>query len=125
MVEQQQKPRFLDLLKIRLPITGVASFAHRVTGVLLFLALPGLLYLLGLSLTGEAGFSRVVGIVHAPGFRLALVLLLWIFLHHLLAGLRYLLIDLDIGVEMRTARRSALAVSGLALLLALLGGSLL
>jgi len=124
MVEQQ-KPRFLDLLKIRLPITGIVSFAHRVSGVLLFLALPGLLYLLGLSLSGEAGFTQVVGIVDGLGLHLLLLLLLWAFLHHLLAGLRYLLIDLDIGVERQAARRSATTVLGLALLLALLGGTLL
>lgn len=104
------KPVFLNLLQIKLPWMGFVSILHRVTGFLLFLAIPVSFYLLGLSLEGEAGFKQVAGIVQSLPFKLVLLLLLWMLLHHLLAGIRFLLLDLDVGVLMPMARKSAIGV---------------
>jgi succinate dehydrogenase / fumarate reductase cytochrome b subunit len=116
---------FLNLLQIRLPVTGVVSIAHRISGMLLFISLPIALYLLGLSLSSEAGFQRTVAIVQGLPFRLLALLGIWALLHHLLAGLRFLLIDLDIGVYKTPARVSAFSVIVGGLVLTLVAGLLL
>jgi succinate dehydrogenase / fumarate reductase cytochrome b subunit len=125
MSHNSPRPVFLNLLQIKLPVTGVVSIAHRISGMLLFFCLPAALYLLGLSLSSEAGFQRSVAIVQSLPFRLLALLVIWALLHHLLAGLRYLLIDLDIGVRKTPARASALSVIVGGLVLTLLAGLLL
>ena len=125
MAQTNTRPVFLNLFQIKLPITGVVSIAHRISGVLLFFSMPIALYLLGLSLSSEAGFQRSVEIVHSLPFRVLTLLVIWALLHHLLAGLRYLLIDLDLGVRKAPARASALSVIVGGLVLTLLAGLLL
>ncbi len=107
MAGRASRPRYLNLIQIHLPVTGFASIAHRVTGVLLFLLIPLLLYLFELSLESEEGFLRVWAILTSLPARLFFVLLAWSLAHHLFAGIRYLFIDIDIGVELPTARMNA------------------
>jgi succinate dehydrogenase / fumarate reductase cytochrome b subunit len=125
MSHHSQRPVFLNLLQIKLPVTGVVSIAHRISGLLLFISLPVSLYLLGLSVSGEAGFQRSLAILNSLPFRFLALLALWALLHHLLAGLRFLLLDLDIGMHRDPARASAFGVIVGALLLTLLTGLLL
>lgn len=101
------RPVYLNLLKIRLPLTGVVSFAHRITGVLLFLALPFAVYLLELSIESEQSFAKAREILNQPLMIAVQVLLLWSIVHHFFAGIRFLLIDADIGVEKSQARIGA------------------
>ncbi len=98
------RPVYLNLLKIRLPVPGIVSFAHRITGVLLFLALPFAVYLLDLSIESQQSFARVQQILDQPFMLLVQVLLLWAIAHHFFAGIRFLLIDAEIGVEKSAAR---------------------
>lgn len=116
---------FLNLAQIRFPIGAIASIAHRVSGVLMFIALPVLAALLDASLRSEAGFASVRGLLSSP---LALVVsgvLAWALVHHVLAGIRHLLMDVGIGGELERARASArfvlLAAPALALLLLVWG----
>lgn len=125
MALQSTRPVFLNLLKIKLPLMGLVSIAHRITGVLLFLSIPVLLTLLGLSLSSAAGFAQSVTLIQTLPFKLFALLVLWAFLHHLLAGIRYLLIDLDLGVDLPQARTSAITVFISGVLLAIVGGLLL
>lgn len=99
-----QRPVYLNLLKIRLPVPGIVSFAHRITGVLLFLFLPFAVYLLDLSIESQESFSRVQQILNQPLMLLAQIVLLWSISHHFYAGIRFLLIDAEIGVEKSQAR---------------------
>jgi len=99
MPRNTRRPVYLNLFKIRLPVAGWLSIFHRATGVLLFLATPFLIYLLQLSLTGPAGFDAANQLLHSPLVSLIVVVLLWSICHHLLAGLRYLMLDIDIGLE--------------------------
>ena len=118
------RPFYLNLLQIHLPIGGWVSILHRGSGVLLALAVPGLLYLFMLSLESSAGFAAVTEMLSGGIGFLVLLVLVWAGLHHLLAGLRHLGFDLGWGEEKLTARRTAWAVLVLALLLtgvALLG----
>lgn len=113
------RPKFLNLLHIRLPVGAVASIAHRISGVLLFLSLPFAAYLLELSLQDQAGFDQVRTILDNPLVKLISVLLVWSICHHLLAGIRFLLLDLHIGLNRSTARTMAWAANLLAPLLAI------
>ena len=111
MSTTQQRPVHLNLVRIRLPIGGIMSIIHRLTGVFMFLAVPFLIYLLDRSLISEQGYQDAIATLHSPIGILLLFGLMWSLSHHLLAGIRYLLIDVDIGVEKEPARRSALAVT--------------
>ncbi len=101
------RPVYLNLLKIRLPLTGIVSFAHRITGVILFLSLPFAVYLLDLSIESEQSFAKVRQIFDQPVMMLVQILLLWSIAHHFFAGLRFLLIDAEIGVEKSQAKLGA------------------
>jgi len=102
-----KRPVYLNLLKIRLPLTGIVSFAHRITGVLLFLAIPFAVYLLDLSVQSEQSFHEAQQLLNTPIMLIVQVLLLWSLTHHLFAGIRFLLIDLEIGVDKSQARLGA------------------
>lgn len=115
------RPVYLDLIRIHLPLAGWVSILHRLSGVLLFVFLPFGVWILSVSLSGETGFQRVLAWGAHPLARLAMLGLVWAFVHHLLAGLRHLALDIDRGTDLRRARQSSLAVllaSGLITLLA-------
>jgi succinate dehydrogenase / fumarate reductase cytochrome b subunit len=114
------RPVHLNLFRIRLPVPGVMSIIHRITGVLMFIGIPGMIYLLDHSLISPEGYAESVAFLHSGLGMLMLFGLMWSLMHHLLAGLRYLLIDVDLGVEREMARRTALAVIVLAPLFGLL-----
>ncbi len=119
---QQAKPRpvFLNLMQIRLPVAGVMSIIHRATGVVMVLSIPLLIYLLDLSLSGPQGFAQAAALFDNILVKLILLGFVWGLMHHLLAGIRYLLIDIDIGVEKPLFRQTAWAVIVAAPVLALI-----
>lgn len=104
---QSTRPVFLDLWRIKLPATGFVSILHRVSGVLMVLAIPIGAVLFDLAVSGPQGFADATALLHHWFTRLFLVLLAWSILHHLFAGIRYLLLDLRIGLERATSRLSA------------------
>jgi succinate dehydrogenase / fumarate reductase cytochrome b subunit len=116
---QPSVPVFLNLFRIRFPVGAITSIAHRVSGLLLFLSFPVVVYWLDRSLRDPAGYQSAVEWLQCLWVRLASVLVVWSLLHHLLAGLRFLLLDIGIGLERTQARRSAWTVNVLALLLVL------
>lgn len=107
MNNKDNRPKYLNLFKIRLPITGIASINHRISGLVLFIFIPFSIYFLQLSLTNSEGFSEVLDYLSSPIIKLGLVLLTWSFVHHLFAGFRFLLIDQNIGVSLSAARKTA------------------
>jgi succinate dehydrogenase / fumarate reductase cytochrome b subunit len=111
-----------QLASYRLPPAGVVSILHRVSGVLLFLTLPALLWLLQLSLTSEGTFERLRALSGTVLARLILLAIIWALLHHLVAGIRYLALDLHVGIAKEPATRSALAVFAISLPLAVIAG---
>jgi succinate dehydrogenase / fumarate reductase cytochrome b subunit len=116
----KQRPKFLTLSEIRLPLPGFVSILHRVSGAGLFLMLPLLIYLFQLSLDpspeGAAAFKALTG---NPLVKLVLFGLSWAYLHHFCAGVRFLLLDLHIGIEKQAARSSATGVLAVSLALTL------
>jgi len=118
----KQRPKYLNLFEIRLPLAGFASILHRVSGAGLFLMLPALIYLLQLSLGTAEEFQDFRAVIAHPLAKLVLTGLLWAFLHHFCMGIRILLLDIHLGIELEASRRSAKAVLGVSLLLtAILG----
>lgn len=119
MADQRAAPVFLDLRRIRFPVGAVTSIAHRVSGVLMFLAFPLLIYLLDLSLQGPAGFERATEYLQCTSLRVASTVIAWSLFHHLFSGMRFLLIDTGSGVNLAQARRSAwlVNIAGLAMAL--------
>jgi len=105
-----KRPKYLNLVKIRLPLPGMVSIAHRISGVLLFLAIPSMAYMLDMSVGSEAGYEQVQQLFAHPLLKLILLILGWSICHHFFAGLRYLLLDVDIGIDLKSARTSAMAV---------------
>lgn len=110
MIRSGNKPVYLNLIQIRLPIAGFMSILHRVSGLFLFLAIVPLIYMLDLSLSSPAGFVEAAELLGGCLFSIALFVVLWSVIHHLLAGLRYLLLDIDIGIDRPHYRYTAWAV---------------
>ena len=119
------RPVFLEIPNIRLPIPGIVSILHRISGVGLFIMLPVLLYLLSGTLSRESAFETYRAIVSNPLAKLILIGVLWAYLHHLLAGVRFLLLDAHKGLELNTARNTAKLVFATALVLTVVLGALL
>ena len=112
---KKQRPKYLSLpailFQIRLPLAGRVSILHRVSGTLLVFPFAAwLLYLLDTSLRSEQGFSHIREYLGLPLAKAGLVLVIWATCHHFCAGIRYLLLDLGLGLELRSARISAGAV---------------
>lgn len=107
------RPVYLNLFKIKLPISGIISIFHRLTGVLMFIAIPVSLYLLQLTVTGVSSYEAVVSLMLHPLSRFSILLMTWSFVHHLLTGVRFLLIDLDLFLDKPSIRYSAWAVVSL------------
>jgi len=111
MTTRRSAPVYLNLFRISFPVGAVTSFAHRVSGVLLSLSFPLLVYLLDLSLRDADGFDHAVAVLHTTAFRLGSTLVAWSLFHHLFSGVRFLLIDIEAGVALRQARASAWLVN--------------
>lgn len=115
MSEVPKRPQFRNIhvtqiVGYRLPLAGVISILHRVSGAFLFLMLPFLLYLLEQSLLTESTFAYLQGIVSAWYVKLVILALSWSYLHHFCAGVRHLVMDMHIGIEKDSARQTAVVV---------------
>lgn len=104
------RPKHLDLLKIRLPLPGILSIMHRISGAGLFLFLPLFLYLLDRSLDTEVGYDFVKQVLSHWLLKVVMICLIYGFMHHFCAGIRYLFLDMHKGVELKPARASSVAV---------------
>ncbi len=109
--KSRTRPVDLPLHKIRLSASGVVSIIHRVTGVLLIIAIPLLILGLQVSLSGPAGFRQVEWAVTSVPGRIVWVSLILILAQHFFSGLRHLLLDVDIGMGRSQSRRSAWATA--------------
>jgi succinate dehydrogenase / fumarate reductase cytochrome b subunit len=114
--------KFLNVFRIRYPITAIVSIGHRISGILLFLSIPLLIYFLDRSLESSSGYTEVVNILASGFFRMFLVFLTGIFVLHLLAGIRFLLIDLDLGLDSSTANKTSWIVIILTAIVIIIGG---
>jgi len=109
-IKMAKRPVYLDLFRIHLPLAGWVSVLHRISGALLFVAMPLGVWGLSVSLSGEDGFKRMADCFSLPLARLFLLLLVWALAHHGFAGLRHLALDVHWGVDQQRARQSSAAV---------------
>ena len=116
----KKRPKNLDLTTIRLPLPGKVSILHRVSGVGLFLFLPVLLWFFSASLTSAETFATFRSVFASLPAKVVLAGLLWAFVHHFFAGIRFLLLDLHVGIEKEAARKSAAVVFAVSIPLALI-----
>lgn len=107
MTMNKIRPKHLALHKIKLPLPGIVSILHRISGAVLFVALPLLLFILDQSLRSIETYTNLTEVLSHPILKLTLLGLMWAFLHHFCAGLRYLAIDLHLVSHISAARTSS------------------
>jgi succinate dehydrogenase / fumarate reductase cytochrome b subunit len=112
-------------MQIRQPMPAIISIMHRISGAVLFLLIPLLLWLFQASLESPATFAEFRAVAAHPLMKLALLGLLWGYLHHLLAGLRHLFLDLDVGTDLEIARLTSMIVLAAGIVLTLAVGVVL
>ncbi|MEO8250022.1 MAG: succinate dehydrogenase, cytochrome b556 subunit [Burkholderiales bacterium] len=115
---------FTDVIKYRLPLAGIVSILHRVSGLLMFLLLPFIVWMFDTSVTSEISFARFTAAFNDGfgGFLLKLVALalLWAFLHHFVAGLRHIRMDVSHAASgKKDGRMTAIVTLGVSLFLTL------
>ena len=103
----QSRPRYLNLLKIHLPISGVVSILHRISGILLFCFIPLIMWLIQYSLYSASNFQNIQALLHTAYGSILFTLFVLIFMQHFFAGLRFLLMDLGWGMERNISAKTA------------------
>ncbi len=122
--------RLIDALQYKLPLAGVVSILHRVSGMMMFFLLPFIVWMFDASVTSEVSYDSftsafVAGIGFVPGFLIKLVALalIWAYLHHAVAGLRHLWMDATHAVTKEFGHSSAVATFGISILLTVVLGA--
>jgi succinate dehydrogenase / fumarate reductase cytochrome b subunit len=117
----KSRPVYLDLVRIRLPLPGIVSILHRISGALLFLfGIPLVLFAVQRSLGSPENFAALKALFANPLVKLVAIGFAWAYLHHFCAGIRYLLIDLHVGDDLAPARKSSVIVLAVSLALTLI-----
>ncbi len=123
LTAKKTRPVWYNLSLLNLPLPGLVSIFHRISGALLFIGLIWLLFLLDMSLASEADFNRFQSYVSLPIVKLALLVILWAYLHHFCAGIRYLFLDIHKGLDLAVARATSYAVFAVSIVLTVLIGA--
>lgn len=123
----KQRPgtmRLIDATQYRLPAAGWVSILHRVSGIIMFVLLPFIIWLLDNSLASDITYQYIAdvftgGLGFVPGwfFKLTVLALIWAYLHHFTAGVRHLYMDATHSVSKEFGRTSAVATLAISLLL--------
>lgn len=122
-MKNEKRPVNLNLLTIRLPITALVSILHRISGVVLFLAIPTFLYGFQQALISPQSFAELKLLMSNPLIKLWVLLVISAFTYHLLAGIRHTLMDFGVGEEKASGRITAIIVLLLAVLLSVFVGA--
>lgn len=116
-----------DLTGYRLPLAGLVSILHRISGALMFLLLPFIIWMFDMSVSSEISFARFASAFAGSGgwlLKLLALALIWAYLHHLIAGLRHLRMDMShAAVGKESGRRSAAFTLALSIGLTLVLGA--
>jgi succinate dehydrogenase / fumarate reductase cytochrome b subunit len=109
---------FTDLPSYRLPLAGIVSILHRISGVIMFLLMPFIIWMFDSSISSEISFAKFkmafnVGMLGLPGFlwKLVALALIWAYLHHFIAGIRHLWMDLSHDAVTKEFGKSSAAVT--------------
>jgi succinate dehydrogenase / fumarate reductase cytochrome b subunit len=123
----KQRPKFVNLLVLgpKMGITAKVSILHRLSGVILVLAIPLLLYILQQSLTSQQFYSTLYGFSQNISVKILYILILWAFIYHLCSGVRFLFLDIHQGIEIKTSKITAMVVVIISTILTVILGVLL
>ena len=119
---KKPRPVNLNLLTIHFPITAIVSIAHRLSGLLLFITIPFLVWALSLSLASPASFNLVQGVLHLLWIKLLLWLVLSALFYHLLAGIRHFIMNIGLAENLTAMRITAGMVIVFSIVLSLITG---
>lgn len=106
-----RRPVFLNLTQIQMPVGALTSITHRVSGIFLALGIPLGIYVLDLSLESSQSYAQLIRLFDTWSFKAAAIVFIWALAHHVFAGTRHLLMDVDVGSLLPDARRSAWLVN--------------
>lgn len=119
-----------DLPKYRLPAAGIVSILHRISGFVLFLLMPFVIWLFDVSVSSEitydafrSAFLAGLGFLPAWFVKLVTLGLIWSYLHHFVAGVRHLWMDMTHSVSLAQGKSSAIATLAISVVLTLLLGA--
>ena len=126
-MQNKSRPKFLDLsvLGPKMSINAKASIMHRASGVILFLSIPLMLYVLHQSLHSPSFYASLYGVFANPLVKLIYLIFIWAFVYHLCAGIRFLLLDIHKGIEIGTAKKTAGIAIGASIVLTVILGVLI
>lgn len=116
------RPKNLNLFTIEFPIPAIVSILHRVSGVILFLLIPLMLWVLHSSLSSQQDFDYIHGALTKPWVKFIIWCSMSAYIYHLLAGIRHLLMDIHIGEELKSGRLGAMITVGISIILMILTG---
>ncbi|MBA0903028.1 MAG: succinate dehydrogenase, cytochrome b556 subunit [Candidatus Nitrotoga sp.] len=119
---KKKRPIYFNLRLTRLPVPGLVSLLHRISGLALFLMLPLLLMMLQDSLLTIESYTRLTETLRYPISKALLIVALWALMHHVCAGIRHLLMNMHLGLNLSQARTSSSWVLSVSLGLTALGG---
>jgi succinate dehydrogenase / fumarate reductase cytochrome b subunit len=117
-----QRPINLNLFTIKFPIAAIVSILHRLSGLFLFLIIPFMLWTLDFSLTSQDNFQTIHDNLATPTAKVLILLLLSPCIYHFVAGIRHLLMDMELGVERKSGSITAILTIVITLLLIVLTG---
>jgi len=107
----KNRPKYLNLLRIKQPAPAMVSLLHRITGALLFFpGIPAFLCGLEMALSSPEKYARLQAILTSPLAKVGLLVSLWFFVHHFCAGIRFVALDLHYGIELEQARLTSKVV---------------
>jgi succinate dehydrogenase / fumarate reductase cytochrome b subunit len=118
----KQRPVNLNLFTIKFPLPAIISILHRVSGTLLFLLIPFLLWMLSASLGSPISFNGLQDCFANPLVKIILWLILVALLYHLVAGIRHLLMDWGVGESLSGGRQGSVITLGVTIVLAIIMG---
>lgn len=122
LIVNKKRPINLDLSSLKFPPMAIASILHRISGVLIFLLFPVVLFILSHSLQSEDSFAQTKMILTNPYYKLVL----WAFgasmIYHVIAGIRHLIMDMGFGESLDAGRMSAVLIIVLAVILTIFLG---
>lgn len=118
----KQRPKNLNLLTIRFPIPAIVSILHRISGLILFLLIPLMLWGLHLSLSSPDDFDNLHLFLSSPLMKFLIWGSLSAFIYHFFAGIRHLLMDIHVGDELKSGRLSAMLTLTISVVFIILAG---
>jgi succinate dehydrogenase / fumarate reductase, cytochrome b subunit len=126
-MQSTPRPKFLNLLTLGLnmSITAKISILHRISGFLLFLSIPFVLYILNRSLISPDFYAMLYGICSSSAMKLIYLAIIFAFIYHMISGVRFLFLDIDVGVQIKTAKTTAVVVLLLSIILTAVLGVLI